>query len=324
MLVLLLSLVLCTSPAFVNAAENNNELGVNAEVIPNNIINSDNPIITINGSNYNAQEFMDRVLEYTQTSNPIDTMQTENGSKIKFDYNQKRQRTKKLSGKGTTSYIYDSFDNLKSEILPDSNSVEYSYTLMDGIETPKSITYQNNTYLYIYDANGIISGLLDKSNQVICEYVYDKNSSTKFIYKIKGEKKIKHKEDSGGYFIGCVNSLRYDGKYYDSETGMFCTNTGGYYDTTTNKIVGDDSHLDMKGLFGDQYDALSAVNNPENTISSFSISPGITSQCYNKGALSSTSSPNSKWRYVVFPGSSTDYTGASNYSAFTYFFHLKY
>lgn len=46
---------------------------------------------------------------------------------------------------------------------------------------------------------------------------------------------------------------------------------------------------------------------------------GVTHQCYNRGALSSSSKPQSTWSDVVFPGWYTDYAGASNYSAFPYY-----
>lgn len=46
---------------------------------------------------------------------------------------------------------------------------------------------------------------------------------------------------------------------------------------------------------------------------------GVTSQCYNRGALSSTSAPNSAWKNVIFPGFETDYTGRGNYAGFTHY-----
>lgn len=46
---------------------------------------------------------------------------------------------------------------------------------------------------------------------------------------------------------------------------------------------------------------------------------GVTYQCYNKGALTSSSSPVSSWSNVRFPGDSTVYTGKSNYTAFQFY-----
>ena len=46
---------------------------------------------------------------------------------------------------------------------------------------------------------------------------------------------------------------------------------------------------------------------------------GVTSQCYNRGALSSNSAPNSAWKNVIFPGFTTDYAGKKNYANFVYY-----
>jgi len=53
----------------------------------------------------------------------------------------------------------------------------------------------------------------------------------------------------GDCFIGCKNSIRYDGQYYDPKMEMFCTNTGSYYNIKEIKMVGDECYVDMKKLF---------------------------------------------------------------------------
>lgn len=264
--VVVLSCVLITSSVNALAAE---RIIDNTESLTRN--NLDDSIITINGFNYNAQEFMERVLEHTIESEPIDSMRSKNGTDIKFIYNENRQRIRKITDLGITSYTYDINNNLISEVLPDGELVEYTYSL-DDAQTPKSITYKKDIFYYIIDDNGIIKGLLDGNNQVVCEYEYDENGLSKFIYEIKGEERIIHKDDPGDNFIGCVNSLQYDGKYYDSETDMFCTKYGSYYDAKANKIIGSGVHVDMKKLFGDQYDTLSTMDKNSN-ISTLRISP---------------------------------------------------
>lgn len=216
-------------------------------------------IIKINGRGYNAQEFMDRVLEYTVTSNPISTIKTDDGSKIKFEYNDSRQRTRKVVDGEITTYNYDEYSNLESEVLPNKKQIVYSYLETEGHSNPHSMSYCNKTYNYII-SDGIIIGLRDCNNQIICTYFYDENGATKHIYEIKGKKKIEHQDNSSDDFVGCVNSLRYDGNCYDSETDMFCLDTGSYYDTNANELVGDKCYVDMKGLFGDQYETLSSQN----------------------------------------------------------------
>lgn len=221
-------------------------------------------IITINGKGYNAQEYMDRVLDYTIASNPIDAMETDDGSEIEFEYNDSRQRTEKIIGEERITYDYDEFSNLKSEVLPDKKQITYSYEYTDNANNADSISYCNNTYHYMIE-DGIITGLLDSNNQTICTYTYDENGATKHIYEIRGKKKIEHWDNSSDDFVGCVNSIRYDGKCYDSETDMFYLNTGSYYDTKADELVGDKCYVDMEGLFGDQYETLSNQESQSST-----------------------------------------------------------
>jgi len=80
--VVVLSCVLITSSVNALAAE---RIIDNTESLTRN--NLDDSIITINGFNYNAQEFMERVLEHTIESEPIDSMRSKNGTDIKFILN---------------------------------------------------------------------------------------------------------------------------------------------------------------------------------------------------------------------------------------------
>ncbi|SES61875.1 hypothetical protein, partial [[Clostridium] polysaccharolyticum] len=222
----------------------------------------DEPIITINGCGYTAQQFVERVLAYTIVPDPIVTMETEDGTEMEFEYNEERQRTEKIVGQEITTYQYDEFSNLVSEVLPDKKQITYSYTESGSETNAYSISYCNVTYKYCIQ-NGIITGLVDRNNKTICTYDYDKNGTTRHIYEIRGKKKIEHKDNSGDMFVGCVNSLRYDGECYDPETDLFCIQAGSYYDPKKNKIVDDTCYVDMEGLFGDQYERLSREKSTE-------------------------------------------------------------
>lgn len=248
--VMTLSMILTSASVSAMTMEDINNLSKEPTYLAQN-----EPIITINGQGYNAQEFMNRVLEYTISSNPINTIETEVGIGIEFEYNDSRQRTEKIIDEEITTYDYDEYSNLASQVLPDKKQIEYSYLETDNDNNPRSMSYCNKTYTYIID-NGIITGLRDNNNQIICTYSYDENGAAKHIYEMRGKKKIEHQDNSSDDFVGCVNSLRYNGQCYDPETDMFCLNTGSYYDTEADELVGDTCYVDMKGLFGDQYEAL--------------------------------------------------------------------
>ncbi|SES63804.1 hypothetical protein [[Clostridium] polysaccharolyticum] len=211
-------------------------------------------VIAVNGQAYNAQEFMDRVLEYTIQPAPVENVQADDGTEVRFTYNTSRQRTEKVKGKDRTLYQYDEFSNLKAQYLPNRKWITYSYQKTGYDTFAKSISYGNKQYYYQME-DGIITGLLNEKNQIVCTYSYDENGATKHIYEWKGKKKEEHSDQEGDDFVGCVNSIRYDGKCYDSETEMFCMD-GNYYDTKTDKMVGGNCYVDMKGLFGDQYETL--------------------------------------------------------------------
>ncbi len=51
---------------------------------------------------------------------------------------------------------------------------------------------------------------------------------------------------------------------------------------------------------------------------------GVTAQCYNKGNLTSSSSPNSQWENVVFPGWTATYDGLGSYTSFVYYSYINY
>ena len=439
-------------------------------------------IITINNVSYNAEEFMERVISCTNISAPLGSMQDENGNAITFEYNDNRQRVKKVTDDGVTTYVWDNYGNIQMEILPSGEVLDYLYTEVDGIPLLSGLSYMGDTYSYALDAGEKIIGLEDSSDQLICSYEYNEYGLPLAVYEVRGNQYVEHQDNSGDEFIGCLNSMRYNGDCYDVETGIYCMRTGSYYDPEDNAVLGSSCNVDMKKLFGDQYNELKAsydssisrnsarltsneiynltyaasqfyetginyylsagsgsnwyssytgtkmyylvariiygengytstdinmknylkynrqgvgweilnrfledsyrYNNGKSlffsasgtTVPSFytiltksqaftsinanaknamdasnvayqeafwiascmyvcdtfeefnAIVPrpiGVSHQCYNRGALSSSSKPQSTWSHVVFPGWSTDYTGASNYSAFPYYSNIS-
>ncbi len=433
-------------------------------------------IITIDGCQYNAQKFMDRVLENTKVSAPTESMKLRDGKKISFEYNEKDQRVSKNGTSGTVLFIYNEFGNIVKEIKNKEN-VEYIYTFDNGVDRLSALIYNGQKYHYIYDQEGIITGLCNEDEENICLYEYDKYGVIKCIYEINDNQRIEHRDSSEDNFVGCVNSMRYTGLYYDGEMGLYYLYPSSYYDPANNKVIGPQPQIDIEKLFGDQYDRLKEehsnsslrisqmeadnllygatlcyqsglggdVNNYTNAGSSWytnfsgeleyyltariilgennysnnsnstqdtyleynrqgiaweiinrlledkyrynnnkslyfsnagsvpsvytvltkpsafsslqgSIAKGpmdsnnrvyqqafwlaccirvcgnfdqwnvvvprpagVTSQCYNKGALTTSSSPGTNWNKVMFPGWTRDYTGASNYSGFAYY-----
>lgn len=224
-------------------------------------------IIVINNQGYNAEEFMDRVISCTKATVPLDSLQDKNGNIVKFEYNEKRQRVKKITENGTTVYVWDDCGNICTEILPNGEVVDYAYGETDG-NTITELRFRGNVYNYIWDEKGIISGLSDATGQVICLYEYNEFGLPLYVYEVDGNRYIEHRDNDDDDFIGCINSIRYTGNCYDVETSMYCAGCGSYYAPENNEVLGSGCIVDMNELFGDQYDTLAlAYENDETTTS---------------------------------------------------------
>ncbi|MDE6642414.1 MAG: hypothetical protein K2K63_18040 [Acetatifactor sp.] len=453
-------------------------ISVHAGQIEENVGNT----ITVNECEYNAQQFMQRVIECTKSREPIAYTEDECGDLIEFRYDDNGYRIKKITSNGEFCFEYDIDGNLVKEILPDGETIDYLYTVKDGLATIYGLMYQETEYTYITDNDENIAGLCDMSGQEVCIYQYDEYGYPVHIYEASIGGVIEHFDNVNDPFVGCVNPIRYRGDCYDAETKMYCIKEGGYYNTQENKVVGNDYYIDKQELFGDQYQALDTAfrngykengmrissndyylyleyaalqyyeanlgeytgsysnagnswytnfsgdkqyflvariiyaentykdeddwlmekvfrdnrqgigwailnrylediyrddnglslyfsdrnsvpsfysvltknsaftsingNNAKGYISTDNVAyqeafwiascmevcrnfeewnavvprpTGVTSQCYFRGSLSSTSAPNSTWKNVIFPGFETDYTGRANYAGFTYY-----
>lgn len=278
-----------------------------------NIIASED-IITINNCGYNAEEFMERVISCTTASAPLNSMVDDSGNLIEFTYNDYRQRVSKVTESGTTTYTWNNYGNIEAETLPNGETIEYLYTVEDGLSNISGLSYQGNTYTYILDNNGIITGLSDSTGQAICLYEYNEFGLPLKVYEVNGSEYIEHQDNGDDNFIGCLNAIRYNGNCYDAETAMYCNRTGSYYDPGNNEVLGSSCSLDMEELFGDQYSALTqayenGVSENSARISSDEIYYLIyaASQNYENGINSFLSAGEGDTWYTDYSGSKVYY-----------------
>lgn len=222
-------------------------------------VSSEEDTITINNVSYNAEEFMERVISCTNVSAPLGSMLDDNGDTITFEYNNNRQRVKKVTEDGVTTYVWDDYGNMQREILSSGETLDYLYTVVDGVSLLTGLSYKGDTYHYVLDERERIVGLEDSSGQLICSYEYNEYGLPLAVYEVRGNQYIEHQDNTGDEFIGCLNSLRYNGDCFDVETNIYCEKTGSYYDPENNEVLGADCDVDMNKLFGDQYDELRAA-----------------------------------------------------------------
>lgn len=227
-------------------------ISVHAGQIEENVGNT----ITINGCEYDAQQFMQRVIECTKSREPMAYAVDECGDLIEFRYDDNRHRIKKITSSGEFCFEYDTDGKLVKEILPDGETIDYLYTVKDGLAAIYGLMYQETEYTYITDNDEYIAGLCDMSGREVCIYQYDDYGYPVHIYEASIDGVKEHFDNVNDPFVGCVNPIRYRGDCYDAETKMYCIKEGGYYNTQENKVVGDDYYIDKQELFGDQYQAL--------------------------------------------------------------------
>lgn len=219
-----------------------------------------NDIIMIDNRGYTAQDFMQRVMDYTEQGEPINNILDDTGKQVEFTYNERGLRERKITEDGTVFYEYDINNNLLSEELPSGEIVEFLYDTEGDVY---GLLYQNQKYLFIMDESGYIMGLGDAFGQEICIYQYDDYGYPIHVYEISDKEQFEHFDNEGDSFVGCVNPMRYRGDCFDVETGMYYLKDGGYYDSRNNKVIGADCHIDMQELFGDQYKVLDAAYNAQ-------------------------------------------------------------
>lgn len=216
-------------------------------------------ILTINGCEYNAQQFMQRVIECTKRKAPLASAADQFGNSVEFRYDDDGHRIKKITTGGEFRFEYDADGSLVKEILPDGETIHFSYTIKDGLTAICGLVYQGTGYTYCTDEDGIITGLCDLSGQEVCVYQYDGYGCPVHIYETGADGVKEHYDNTGDSFVGCLNPVRYRGECYDAETKMYCLKEGGYYSTQQNKVVGADCYVDKQELFGDKYQALDAA-----------------------------------------------------------------
>ena len=115
--------------------------------------------------------------------------------------------------------------------------------LYDSDGTKIGFTYNGQNYYYLKNAQGDITGIVDKNCNTVVEYTYD-----------AWGKLLNMTDSSGDAQIGQKNPFLYRGYYYDSETGLYYLNSR-YYDPQTGRFLNADfllntsSDLTSKNLF---------------------------------------------------------------------------
>lgn len=154
---------------------------------------------------------------------------TGNGKTITYKYNDSGIRTQKTVNGVTTNYHLEGSNvTFESDV---TNNIYYTY---DSAGKLLSMNLNGTEYYYIYNAQGDIIGLFDKTGTQVVSYTYDTWGK---LVNIGGSLK-----DT----VGTVNPYRYRGYRYDTETGLYYLQSR-YYNPEWGRFINSDGVAGQTG-----------------------------------------------------------------------------
>jgi RHS repeat-associated protein len=159
-----------------------------------------------------------------------------------FAYDGFGRRIRKTSAAvGSLEYLWDG-DQIMAEVDGSSGAMVQTYTYDPGIDQPRSVTANGQTYFMSKEPDGSVDGLIKESDRTV---------AAQYTYTPWGEFDSPDQQlvDSVR-----VNSLRWKGLPYDPETGLYYMRAR-YYDPQTRRFISEDP-IGLEGginmyVFGD-------------------------------------------------------------------------
>jgi RHS repeat-associated protein len=144
---------------------------------------------------------------------------TTNGAITSFGYDGWGRRIRKSSSGGVIYYVYDG-DRVVVEV--DQNGLvarEYSY--YSGVDRPHSVRSGGQTYYYLSEQPGSVTGLVNQSGQVVNKYEYSPFGETTIFQQQVSQPILFH------------------GREYDAETKLYYVRAR-YYDPAVGRFISQD------------------------------------------------------------------------------------
>lgn len=155
---------------------------------------------------------------------------TRNGvtTTVNFGYDGLRRRVRKTVGSVTTRYLWDG-DNLYAQVDASAPTTPVAeYTQYPAIDEPHSVRRGGKIYYYTNQVpRGTVSGLIDSTGASVAHYDYSSFGVP-----------------SGGG--SNPNPLRFAGREYDVETGLYF-NRARYYDPELGRFISEDPSRQRNG-----------------------------------------------------------------------------
>ena len=166
-------------------------------------------------------------MEFTWEGRRLQTASA-GGKDIGYAYNSDGIRTGKTVDGVTTSYFLDG-----STVIAQKTGDDDLWFLYDSDGTRVGFTYNGAAYYYTANAQGDVTGIVDKDCNTVVEYSYDAWG------------KLLGTTGSLADTVGKVNPFLYRGYYYDAETGLYYLNSR-YYDPQTGRFLSEDGEINAE------------------------------------------------------------------------------
>lgn len=148
-----------------------------------------------------------------------------NGLETSYEYDDGGIRNQKTVN-GTETKFYLNGTDIYTQVTGNER-MDFLY---DEVGSLFGFKYGGNSYYYIRNLQGDITGILNSAGEQIVSYTYD---SWGKLLAVAGS------EAEG---IGQKNPFRYRGYYYDAETGLYYLNSR-YYDPETGRFPNADGYV---------------------------------------------------------------------------------
>ena len=205
--------------------------------------------------------FNGQTITYDGSGNPLSYY---NGTSYSFTWEEGRNLVSAVSGSNTYTYTYDTNGLRTAKTV---NGVTHTYLYASGKLLRE--TYGNVILDFVYDHNGRPFALRYTADGTTTTYYYITNLQGDVLAMITGSGTViaSYSYDPYGKILSAtgtmasINSLRYRGYYYDTETGFYYLQSR-YYDPTICRFVNLDASTSTgNGVLGQNMYAF-CLNNP--------------------------------------------------------------
>jgi RHS repeat-associated protein len=186
----------------------------------------------------------------------------QNGGTTTFRYDPFGRRIQKSGPLGTTNYLYDGEDSI--EELDQSGNVLARYTHGEGLDEAFAEFHSGTSSYYEADGLNSIMSLTNSSATIISTYSYDS---------------FGHLSNTTGTLL---NSLRYTGREFDSETGLSYYRAR-YYDSAAGRFMSEDPAAFSASLNFYSY----VRNSPVMWVDPFGLEEGSASNLHKRNNIDS-------------------------------------